>query len=567
MFTTSAESMLLESWSEKSRTSAEVEDFAQNSYENPENFWEELLDSIQTKYGLTSHSILFQSYHFYHDCIVRHLNQNLIAFKWMEENSWREWSYDHIHRLVNYQVKRWRNQLQDWSGNVAIIMPLGINFLVGVLTAVRLGLTLTVLPLDSPLLPEKRLRHLLDQLKVKMILTTPEASSTIPGDERHWLIEYLEESEKYEQGTDYIYKPHDYIQFAYSCHMQHEHTLVPVNAQEMYLNALRDGYLTFGLRSGMTWGYCSDCPLREQPYLLFTALLCGATTVILPEKQLQQNPELVSSLSIDVLGIAPILRDLWTEQEGLPKSRLNHWYYNLFDDDQKAWSTFIQKNKLEKLASTRLIIDNASGGVPITSITVNDEERDPLWPSFGVGWDLLQYGQQEVSSVYPYGIFKRNSESNLPSNLLLTRLGVGWELATTVTPQKRGYTIPLKEMEETAESLEFVDFAFLLTLPIPYSPLSTQSILLVFINPLLWEELPKQQNDWESAIKVEIKRSLGSPFIPTKIEFFPLVPRIEDGNLDRDWCYHQYTSGLLSRKKTLKAYHWLSLLKKSVLDL
>lgn len=565
MFSTSTGSAFLESWSKKGRFSGEVENFAQNSYEYPEVFWKDLLDCIQAKQEKPFRSTIFQSYQFYHDCIVCHLNQNLIALKWAEGTSWREWTYDNIHSLVNYQVNRWRNQVQDWTGNVAIVMPLGINLLVGVLTAVRLGLTFSVLPLDSPLLPMKRLRHCLDQLKINMILTTPEASSTIPGDERHWLIEYLEESDKYEPETDYTYAPNDTIQLAYSCHTQNVHPLVPVTAQEMYLNALRDGYLTFGLRPGMTWGYNPDCSLREQPYLLFTSLLFGATTVILPENQMLQNPESATSLSIDVLGVSPFLRELWTKQEGLPRSRLSHWYYNIFDEDQKAWALFIKKNKLEKLTFTRLLIDNSSGGVPLTSVTVEDEERDPLWPSFGVEWDLLQYGQQEVRSVHTYGIFKQKTEYDRPSNFMLTRLREGWELATTVTPHKKGYTIPVKEVEDVAESLEFVDFAFFLILPIPHSHLNTQGVLLIFIDPHLQKQLSQQQSEWERAIKVEIEQCVGSPFIPNKIEFFPLVPRIQDKNLDRDWCYCQYTSGYLSRKKNIKAYHWLSLLKKSAL--
>lgn len=567
MVTASGQSQLLESWAETIKNSAEVESLAQNSYESPEAFWQELLGSIHDRSGLTSQSVLFKSYDFYHDCIVRHLNKKLIAFRWLEDGSWREYSYDHIHRLVNYQVKRWRNQLENWRGKVAIVMPFGINFLVGLLAAIRLGLYLTVFPLDSPLLPKKRLRQSLDQLNADMIFTTPEASSEIQGDERHWLIEYLEESESYEQELDYVFIPNDHIQLAYSCQSQNEHGFVPVTAQELYLNALRDGFLTFGLRPGMNWGYCPDCSLREQPYLLFTSLLNGATTVILPENELLQSPELVSSFPIDVLGVTPVLRDLWKEKEGLPKSRLNRWYYSLYNDDPKAWPAFIEKNKLEKISSTRLIIDNATGGVPIASIKLEDEIWDSLWPAFGVPWDLLQYGQQEVLSVHSYGVFKQNFVSNFPSNLMITQLTAGWEIAATITPQARGYTIPFMEVEKAVEALDFADFAFFLTLPKPFSRLMTQNILLVFVDPLLQKELSHQENEWKNAINAQVKESLGTPFIPTKIEFFPLVPKTEDGKVDRDWCRYQYASGLLNRKKGLKAYHWLSLLKKSALDL
>jgi len=542
------------------RDSFSVESQAEKSYEDSRSFFLELFEEARKKYTLPSHSVPFESYQWYHDCVVRHLNQNGIAFRSWEKEGWREWSYDSIHRLVNYQVNRWRNQQEDWTGNVAIAMPLGIHFIVGVLTAIRLGLTFTALPLDSPLLPTKRLRTILDQVSVSLLFTTPEASSTIPGKERHWLIEYLEESDKYEPEKDTIYKPEDPFQMAYACQQQHEPALIFIGAEEAYLNALRDGALTLDLGPGIVFGYSPDCSLREQPHLLLTALLSGSTTVILPRAKLQENPELVRSQPIQVLGITRFLQKLWTQHEGIPKSKLTNWVYNLFDDDEKAWSLFIQKNFLEKIPAKRLIVDNAGGGIPVASIRVQDEAKDHLWPSFGTKWELLQYGQQEVPSVHTYGVFKQGSS---PSNLFLTKQRVGWEIVDAVTPQTRGYTIPIAGLELAIKELDFVDFTFFLTLPVHYSPLSTQRILLIFVSPLLWEEIPKNQDMWKSAVNQEIAKTWGAPFVPDKVEFFPLVPNQKEGVLDRNWCSHQYTSGLLHRKKSMKVYHWLSLLKKS----
>lgn len=567
MTTASDVSKLLQRWAESRKHSDEVKDLAFNSYEEPKQFWEQLFSLFNEGSNLTSQSTLFRSYNLYQDCIVRHLGKKLIALKTMERGEWREWSYDQIHCLVNYQVKRWRNQHEKWRGKIAIVMPFGITLLIGLLTAIRLGLYLTVLPLDSALLPKKRLRQSLDKLNVDVIYTTPEASSEILGKETHWLIEYLEESDQYDQEEDYVFISNDHIQLAYACQGQDKHDFVPVTAQELYLNALRDGYLTFGLRQGTRWGYCPDCSLREQPYLLFTSLLSGATTVIFPEKELLQNPELVSSFPIEVLGVTPQLRNLWTENGGLPSSLLKRWYYSVYDDNPKAWPAFIEKNKLDKYPLIRLIIDNACGGVPLRSIKVEDEIWDSLWPAFGMSWDLLQYGQQKVISVHPYGIYKQKTESNIPSNLMITPVTVGWEIATTITPQVHGYTIPYLELEESVQTLDFVLFSFFLTLPKPFSRLMTQNILLVFIDPLLHEMIPQQKSAWENAIKEQVRQSLGAPFVPTKIEFYPLVPKTVEGKVDRDWCRYQYASGLLNRKKSLNAYRWLSLLKKSALEL
>ena len=566
-FTSSAESKLLECRSDNVLNSAVLEELAERSYDDERGFFLELIEAVQSRDGLESHSAPFESYNFYQDLIVRHVGKKLIAFKTWENDTWREWSYDYLHRLVNYQISRWKNQQEDWSGNVAIAISLGIHFLVAVLTAIRLGLTFTVLPLDSPALPPKKVRALLDQLKVEVIFTSPEASSTLTGDERHWLIEYLEESDKYEPEEDKVYQPEECFQQAFALHLQDQHALVPVSAEEMYLNAIRDAQLVFGLKRGSTFGYSPDCSLREQPYIILAGLLAGAKSVILPYDKLKVEPTLASSESIEVLGVTAKLRDLWTEEDGMPKSGLTGWYYNLFDDDPKAWSRFIEKNALEKHIPRRLIINNANAGVTVSSIKVVDEPRETLWPAFGKKWDLLQYGQQDVLSVQPYGVFKQHSLADAPSNLLLTRLGVGWEIATTITPQKRGYTIPIPELEKTVEQLEFVEFAYFLTLQIPYSRLRTQSVLAVFVNPLFWDEVPNQKAAWKQQVDEAIATELGTLFIPDKVEFFPLIPRVENGALDRNWCYQQYSTGLFHRKQSLKIYHWLSLLKKAALEL
>ncbi len=559
-----AECSLLDSWFEDAKLSNEVDALAHFSYNQPRDFWVELFNRVQTLHGGGLKTELFSSYHFYYDCIVPHLGKKKVAFKQMDGSNWREWTFDHLHRLVNYQMDRWKNQSEDSEVTIAIAMPLGINFLVALLVALRLGLKFSVFPLDSPLLPKKRLRHFLDQLKVGMIFTTPDSSPFIRGDEPHWLIEYLEEKEEYQPDRDHIYAPEQEMQLAVTCQTQYDHLLVSTTAQEVYLNVLRAGFLTLGLQPGMTWAYSPDCSLREQPFLLLTGLLFGVTTAIISESCLAKNPTSIATNSVDVLGVSNSLRNLWSQSNGLPKSKLRHWYRSVFDDDEKGWATFSEKNKIDKVASTRLFIDSASGGINICSVAVKDVDKDPIWPAFGTPWDLLQFDQQEVLSVHSFGVFKQHSSADCPSNFALTQQREGWEVASVVTPQSRGYTNPMKVLEELAECSDFIKNTFFLTLRISYSHLSVTTILLVFVDPMLRDEVQDRQREWTSVINNALSQALGSIFLPDKIEFFPLQPKCQGEGIDRNWCLHQYTSGLLYRKKELNMYHWLSLLKRCV---
>lgn len=556
---------LFENYAFDAHHSSELDPFIQWSYDQPEEFWSALFDSFNQLHDHKLHSILFQKYCIYHDCIVRHLGKKMVALKQLEEGKWREWTYDYIHRLVNYQVYRWKNHtFNEKVVQVAIVMPMGINLIISFLMAIRLGLRITILATDSPLLPEKRIRYFLDRIKVPVIITTPEISAQLKGKEAHWLIEYLEEKEEYKAEYDYDYAPDNICQLSVACYSQEENAIEQVMAQDMYLNALRDGFLTIGLRPETQWAYSPQCSLREQPFLLLMGLLHGSTMIFFSDHEIEENPILVESLPLDILGISSKMRDIWTKEKGFPKSKLKLWYHHLFDDDEKRWEAFIEKNKLQKAHTKRVLFDNAKASIPLSSISLTDSPRDPIWPSLGVKWNLYQLNQQELEAIYPYGVLKQHTQNPIISNFAISQLRDGWEVVGTIVPHRGGYTYPIHTIENIVSSIEFVEKAVLLHLSTSFSVLGYRFVLLVFTNPLFFEKLGEEELEWNSTVKRAIQENVGSVFLPEKIEFFPFLPKYDNKNVDRSWCSLQYTNGLLTRKKELRAYHLVGLLRKCI---
>lgn len=558
-------------WSSDDRQFPLLEKVINESYANPKDFWNELLKYHQEATGLICKSTPYKSFDFYHDCVKRHLGKRRIAFKTYEKQAPKEWSYEFLDRLVNYQVDRWKNYSFKPSQEIAIVMPVGIHLLIAMLTALRLGLKFTYIPTDSPVLSFKRVLEFVKKISPSFVVTTADISSVIPNKEKHWLLDFLEEKAESNYQSDYCYAPADVVQDVITCQSLEERVISPLSAQDMYLSALRDGFLSLGLKPGMCWAYSSRCSLREQPCNLLMALLCGATTIHIPEKELLATPGLIGAEPIDVLALSASLKNLWLDKPGFPRSKLKFWYRHLADLEDRSWKIFKEKHKIEKTPNSEFIFDNSQGGVILTSIPSFERVHIPVWPALGTPWKLLHPNQSGQDSLFPHGIFQQNPSHPSAlhfssSNLMLSHLAEGYALSGTLSPNKEGYTIPICEIENGAKALEFCKHVCLITLPKSHSILDLKLILLVFVSPFDREKLEKEKHNWKQKIHSQIAEEAGSFFVPDHVEFYSILPRMMSGKVDRNWCLDQYISGNLATKRDHKVYYWLNLLRTSIME-
>lgn len=152
---------------------SELRDWMQNSYQAPQPFWSDLYASSVEKGETPSSTIVFEKYDFYADCILRHLGKGLTALKVIgPEGTTASWSYDQIHDYVEAQVPYWTDRYDLKPGkSVALLFPFGIHFLVALMTALRLGLVVSILPLEDRYMGEGVLEEAAEALAPDLIVT------------------------------------------------------------------------------------------------------------------------------------------------------------------------------------------------------------------------------------------------------------------------------------------------------------------------------------------------------------------------------------------------------------
>jgi len=546
----------------------------EDSYQAPESFWKALFDYFQEKTEAPQlRSRPFHSYDFYYDCVIRHLGKQRIAFKSIQENSTAaEWSYDAIHGLVNAQVADWKkHSFAKPHQKVALVMPIGIHFVVSLLAILRLGLNFTFLPTDSPSLPLSRINDLLLQLDPAIVITTSEESHFIDDQVSKLVIDRMEALEERSSFNSHLYDAFDVVQQSLSCYSQQEMALTPLNAHDMYLHPLRDGLLSLNLEPGLIYSSPLSCSLKEQPCSLLITLLCGATILHIPPAIMERAPQILKKEEVHILGISLKLKKLWASDSGLPHSNLKLWHKNPIEEDELRWETFAEANHLQKVPMSQCLFDNSQGGISLVSPPVMNQFHYNVWPNTGTPWKLLQMHQMSEESPTFYGVFgTQSSVVSQPSakemragNLMLTQFQQGWVPCGTISPNRHGQTYPCDELEAKVSQLEFVKHCAVLSAPQRHFTVSQQFILLVFVSPYE-NEIEEHREHWMSAISAQIKHSIGPVFIPDIIEFYKITPKTKNGQIDHSWCFFQYNTGVLQKKKDLRAFHLLSRLRASI---
>ncbi len=539
------------------------------SHQEPHALWSQLFRLHQEVTGCQSRSGLGRGYNFYHDSVVRHLGKRRIALRVVDQGSTVAWTFDQLHRFVNSEVERWQGSLRA-GDRVAIVMPFGVHYVVALLSALRLGLTITSLPSDSPLLSLHQIERLLDEVAPTRLLLS-RASPPIDKERPRWLIDDLEEGKEPLGREPHEYTPDSLFQISAALYTQEEGTLLPLSAEASYLTALQSSLFAFGLKPDMTFAAPLSCELAEQPARLLTTLLSGATTLHIAPQELLQNPQALKKESLDLLGISYPLRQLWMTTPALPKQGLKFWYTNPFDNEIYRWQAFVQENKLEKIPTGRLLIDTSLGGVTLLTAPCIGRPQTELFPTPGLKWQLRQIGLNDYPSSPSYGSFDAYSTlTPLPDrkpssgNIILARFGEGWMMGGTVLPNREGILFPIHQIEEAVGHLPFVAQGVVVALPKQNSPINQQFTLLVFVNPREAEELDRSAPAWRQRIQGRITESVGAFYQPEIIEFYPFYPK-KNNEVDRNWCLFQYRTGILDKKKKMRIYSLLNLAKQALI--
>lgn len=551
-------------WSASSPLTLESEEWIEKSYGDQDAFWNGLFVLHQKNKRTPSQSALSSHYDFYHDCIVRHLSANDLAYTVVKKEGTENWTYKQLHRIVNFHVKKWSKHKPQIGQMIALTLSPGIEFVIALLTSLRFGLTICFLPSNSLYLGKQQIKKMLSAIKPQFLVT--DKTDLAPHDLPLLEIDVKGQEEENHQPHSTPYKAAAQIQTALSLYRQEPLTFVPLDAHTTYLHALRDSLFALNLPENVSWASPLACPIRTEPCSTLMTFLAGARKVYVPDDAIRQDPDILRDEKLHIIGISNELQKLWSRSPSVPSRYLKVCYKNPMDINYLEWKSFVQLNKIDKVPGFQLVMDNSVGGISLLSRPHPDNLDFMLKPSPGCSWSLDDIGGKPVKSTCGYGLF--NTLLSCPengkktSNLALAQVGKRCSLNGTIKPPRDGVTVPVHDLEEMINNLPFVESSFLHPTLIAGQASTRHYTLLVFVNPMKQDITPEEKGAWHQQITQNIIDNLGSGFLPDAIEFYPFLPRVRSQALDRSWCTHQFSDGLLLRKMEKPLYKYLNILKK-----
>lgn len=520
-------------WSEKELPLCEgLREKISTSYTVPPSFWTALFTTSE----LPAKSIPFEAYNFYHDCITRYCNGSGIALKSIDEQGHlTTWTYKQVDTLVSNLLP----SLQEMGEKIALYLPRGIHFIVGLMATLRLGRKIAVVPPDDPYFGEGMQKALLDQISPDGILTLSAFHHRIK-DKKTLLLD-VEPKREFNDVPSYSYQSGEIVQ------------LFPtgdIDANTSYLCPLRDGRLTLKLKQGTTWARPLTSMVDDEPAATLTALLAGATIV------LSARPESLTEEAIEILGVSPVLQKAWTIRPSPVINKLRLWYKNPLYGTPFDLPVFIALNKLEKIPALDLLFSPNNGGIILCS-----KPHDPqrlLHPNFGIPWKLLQLNGSEEEALDGVGLFHIYPKTK--KKIVLSKIQDAFWISRSVEPLKEGCPYPVTELEVAVERLPFVNACVIATQNNPQDMHGSLFILLVFVSP------KKDSEPWNLILAECIERHIGKAFVPDKIFIFPFYPKKKEGKADKQWVLSQFYNGALFHKLKHPIYHLINYFKHSIYE-
>ena len=449
---------------------------------------------------------------------------------------------------------------------IAIVTEPDIHFVISLLAALRFGLKICFLPINSPFLGKGQIIKFLSEIKPHLIAT----------EDRSFSIEGIPLLSVNENGVDeenhapqsYTYSATSHLQISLSLQHQEALAFIPLRCLSNISTTvpLQDALFTLNLIQHPYWASPMACPIRTEPCSTLMALLCGVTRVYVSNEAIRNDPLILQNGRVSLIGITSSLLQLWNQVSGVPTRYLKSCYKSPLDLNHHSWKAFVQLNRMEKIPTFDLLMDNSNGGVSLFSRPTLETFNVFLKPTLGTSWSLSNLNDSGEKSLNGFGIFdthlpvgERNSEKG---NFTATQVENNLMLTGFLKPCREGVTFPIIELEQVVNRLPFVEISMIHPIQKQGAMFSNYFVLLVFVSPMRGIISNEEKELWSKEISQKIVAELGSGFLPDQIEYFPLMPKFKMSEIDRAWCANQYNSGLLTRKKNIPHYQLLSILKR-----
>jgi hypothetical protein len=529
------------------------------SWENAPLFYSRTAGFVGSRGAGSLKSKCFDSYDFYHDLVLRHLGRSSEAI--VEAGiSTRSATFDELHGSSTRTMAAWKSAGVEAGAKLAIVLNVGIDYAVAFLTALRMGLIVSVLPPAGPTFVQNRLHALAPD----HIVSHPRYA-TLLGDHREKLIpQSTEAALVLESVRSFTYSATDPIAQFFSPLSATPEIPVERTADSLYLPMMRDSALLLGARSGDRIALPGFDQLQFQPWGLMTALHAGACLVVIDERLFAQ-PEVVKAARLTIVGVSAALRDRVLD-EGVDVEGWRAWFLNPTEPYAwERWRIFSERLAQQQCPGFNLLVSAALGGALLFSPHRLQLQQLSVFPVPGEPWqlsDLIGNGEPAYGDSGLYQPMDDDADPETFAQFVIGRTGPGWVYAGSMKIGRNGQTYPEREIAALIEGHPEVDAACVVVIPAAELLNKTRVILVVFIDP--GKDADAIAGKLRPALEQRIVSEMGARWMPDQVRFFPLVPHKVEGVVDSAWCRWELTSGALDKKARDELFRLFAILEKQL---
>lgn len=538
------------------------------SLEDPPRFFHALLDLFRAEAPAPVKSSAAPGFDFYHDMVIRHAqDRSAIALRWFEPaRGWQSLSYSALHARVGAQRELWMRHGVRSGETLALILPLGPELLVALCTALRLGLCVALLPPYG----SRYLARRLEEIEPVYIASARRYAPLLGGRADGALPLLPEDLHTWRSGADsfesHTYRPGETVLRLCSPLSVRPWVPCPVPSEVAFLGALRDGMLIHGLTRGRSLCAPEAHPIQEQPALLLSVLLLGATYVQIEPDDVVRNPARLAPATVGCelhrVGLGPRLRDALAPTPATGFSIMNGWFTD--PDcmmDTASWQRAARAPEIGRALGSTLHIDAAAGGCLLLGTRQPGPPGPLVLPAPGVPFEQVEPGRPQQRTLSRTARFRPlHLPEDADGRILLSRRGGAFLYAGTEAPCRRGRTFPVAEIVDALKALPALYGATVIPGQSEQGGVFTL-LVLCGAGPRRADEPLDESVSTGAQIASYLRRELDPESVPDRIERLPLMPRKVRGALDEAFYRVRWASGELKQMAGSRLFRLVSELR------
>lgn len=469
------------------------------------------------------------------------------------------YTYRQINDLVNRQVPSWQKHNVTKGSKIAILNTFGIDQVVNVLTAIKLGCIFSVLDISSPLLAQHRL-----QILKPDFFTSGSADHNLADTLNITGAAILESQTGPSDGVvntleAVSYNQNDIAAITFDNRGTATTTPVELSALVLYKNLKRNASMLM-LKPDDILVFPISSHSEYQPGLVLTALFAGVRFIDIPSsadvlKHMTEISGQSQSKNL-ILGVSHSFRNILLKYHTLTKAspfdteKVKFWFNTPNPTSNlEAWRKFVTTITFKESGSSCLYWENALYGFTFKSLEKAGIRDTHILLDGETQYEILDmYSGNTIPKGLGNGFYseKVNPRQSFVSNRIVSPQNKGYFCIENEFIGKSGMAYPEKEItgfleEQCSSSARFCFIQGQQT----QNENSGKIILLVF------SLSPKTLSAEE--YKTLIEEKAGSLFIPDEIIIFRYYPRAWNV-VDTGWVKNHYLSG---RLQNISHIHYL----------